>query len=83
MSILQYPVATEKALNLVERENVITYVVDIGAGKPEIKKEFESTFKVKVIGINTVRTPYNRKRAYIRLTKEFPASEIAKRLKLV
>ncbi len=83
MALLQYPIATEKALNLAERENTILYVVHMKANKTEIKKEFESTFNVKVESVNTVIVPKNAKRAYIRLKKEYLASDIAKKLKLV
>ena len=80
---LQYPIATEKALNITEKENTIIYVVSYDSTKESIKKEFESTFKVKVSKVNTVIEPNNVKRAYIKLKKEYPASEIAKKLKLV
>lgn len=83
MTVLQYPIATEKALNLVEMRNTIVYVVDHTANKTTIKKEFEDTFKVKVDKVNTTIEPYNEKRAYIRLKSGFLASDIAKRLKLV
>lgn len=83
MTKLQYPIATEKALNLVEARNTIVYVVDLDATKTEIKKEFEDTYKVKVDRINTVREPANIKKAYIRLAKGSLASDLAKKLKLV
>lgn len=83
MSVLQYPVATEKALNLVEMQNTITYVVNMTADKKTIRKEFEDTFKVKVQRVNTTREPYNMKRAYIKLAGGYLASDIAKKLKLV
>lgn len=83
MPVLQYPIATEKALNMVDKENIITYVVNFNADKKAIKKEFEDSFKVKVKKVNTVILPHNAKRAYIRISKEYQASDIAKRLKLV
>lgn len=83
MSVLQYPIATEKALTVIDKENVIVYVVNLNAKKDEIRREFENTFKVKVKRVNTEIRPENVKRAYIRLNKEFSASDIAKRLKLV
>ena len=48
MNNLLYPIATEKAINMIERNNVITYIVDTRSSKAEIKKEFEDVFKVKV-----------------------------------
>lgn len=78
-----YPVATEKALGMVDRDNVIIYVVDFRAKKIDIVKEFEGVFKVKVDKVNTAITSKNTKRAYIKLKKEFKASDIARKLKLV
>lgn len=83
MTVLQYPIATEKALNLVELRNTIVYVVNLNADKKAIKKEFEETFKAKVKRINTSIEPYNVKKAYITLSGATAASDIAKRLKLV
>ncbi|MGC8479473.1 MAG: 50S ribosomal protein L23 [Candidatus Micrarchaeia archaeon] len=83
MNALEYPIATEKALNLAERNNTIIYVVSNKSTKKDIKKEFEETFKVKIEKVNTVNEPNNIKRAYIVLKKEYLASEIAKKLKLV
>lgn len=75
--------ATEKAINMVERENIITYVVDMRANKNDIKDEFQKTFSVKVASITTERAPRNIKKAFIRLDKAFKASDIALKLKLV
>ncbi len=83
MSVLQYPIATEKALNMVESRNTITYVVNMDANKKTITSEFENIFKVKISSINTVISSGNQKKAYIRLKPEYPASDIAKKLKLV
>ncbi len=83
MQVLMYPIATEKAINMVERNNVITYVVDFRSKKEDVKKEFEETFKVRVEKVNIMIEPKNRKRAYIKLKKEFKASDIALKLKLV
>ncbi len=83
MNALMYPIATEKAINMIERNNVITYVVDIRCKKDQIKKEFEDMFKVKVDRVNTAIEPRNRKRAYIKLKSQFKASDIALKLKLV
>jgi large subunit ribosomal protein L23 len=83
MNNLLYPIATEKAINMIERNNVITYIVDTRSSKAEIKKEFEDVFKVKVAAVNTEIEPKNRKRAFIKLSAQFKASDIALKLKLV
>jgi ribosomal protein L23 len=83
MNALMYPVATEKALNMVDRDNVIVYIVDFRSTKKEIKDEFEKTFGVKVKSVNTAITIKNTKKAFIKLSKDVKAGDIARRLKLV
>ena len=83
MRVLMYPIATEKAINMIERNNVVTFMVDTRSNKTQIRKEFEDMFKVKVDKVNVEIEPRNRKRAYIRIRKEFKASDIALKLKLV
>jgi ribosomal protein L23 len=83
MAALKYPIATEKAVAQIDRNNVIIYVVDFRATKPEIRKEFESQFNVKVKGIRTLNLPNNTKKAFIKLAKGFKASDVASKLKLV
>ena len=40
------PLTTEKAIMSIERENVLTFVVDKRKTKDEIKKEVEEVFDV-------------------------------------
>jgi ribosomal protein L23 len=83
MAALKYPIATEKAVSQIDRNNVIIYVVDFRATKTEIRREFESQFSVKVKGIRTLNLPNNTKKAFIKLSKGFKASDVAAKLKLV
>jgi large subunit ribosomal protein L23 len=83
MSALIYPLATEKALNMIDKNNVISYVVDFRSGKADIKKEFEATFGVKVENVNTSMTIRNTKKAFITLKPQFKASDVARKLKLL
>ncbi len=80
--ILKHPITTEKAIRLIESENKLTFVVDNKATSERVKKEFEKEFKAKVEKINTLRRG-NKKIAYIRLSAETPAIDIATRLGLM
>ena len=46
--IIRRPLVTEKSTLLRETDNVITFEVDPGANKIEVKKAVEELFKVKV-----------------------------------
>ena len=76
------PLATEKAIMKIERENTISFIVDMRKTKEEIKKEIEETFDVKVKKIRTLIRD-NKKHAYIQLTKDFPAIDLATKLGMI
>ncbi len=77
--ILKHPITTEKAIRLIEAENKLMFVVDSKATSEKIKAEFEQEFKVKVDKVNTLRKG-SKKIAYIRISKESAAIDIASRL---
>ena len=81
--VIKYPLSTEKSIRLMESENKLIFVVDLKSKKPEIKKAIEKTFKVKVIKVTTLITPKGQKRAYVRLSEETPALDIATDLGLM
>ncbi len=83
MSVLIYPLATEKAVGVIERLNTITYIVDHRAKVSEIREEFEDKFGVNVDSIRVANMPNNKKKAYIRLSKGSSAADVAMKLKLV
>ena len=80
--VLRYPVSTEKSMKLMESENKIVFIVEQDAKKEEIKKAIEETFKVKVSKVNT-SIQKGEKKAYIKLTKETPAIDIATQLGII
>lgn len=75
-----YPVMTEDAVNLIESENKLTFVVDISVGKGDIRRAVEELYDVKVAEVNTVITCDGRKKAFVKLRSEYKASDIAVRL---
>jgi large subunit ribosomal protein L23 len=76
------PIVTEKAVMLIEAQNVLTFKVEKGKKKEEIKKEVEEFFDVKVEKIRTL-VRGNHKYAYVKLKKEFPAIDVATKLGLI
>jgi len=80
--IIKYPLSTEKSIRLMEKENKLIFVVDLKANKQEIKKAIEDLFKVKVTKVNTL-LENGEKRAYIKLSMENPAIDIATELGLM
>ena len=80
--IIKYPLSTEKSVRLMESENKIIFIVHKKATKPEIKKEIEEQFNVKVEKVNTM-IQKGLKKAYIKLSPENPAIDIATKMGLM
>ena len=76
------PVVTEKSVMMIERENIITFKLEKEKSKSDIKKEVEEIFDVKVDSIRTL-VKGNKKIAYVKLKKEFPAIDVATKLGLI
>ncbi len=76
------PLVTEKAVMMVESQNVLTFKLEKEAKKDEIKKEIEYLFEVKVANVRTLIRG-NKKYAYVKLKKEFPAIDIATKLGII
>ncbi len=76
------PVSTEKAVMKIETENVLTFEVGINKTKPEIKKEIEELFEVKVEKIR-IKVIGNKKYAYVKLNPNNLAIDLATKLGLM
>ena len=76
------PLMTEKAVMMIERDNVITFVVPMIRSKQEIKQEVEHLFDVKIEKIRTL-IKNNKKYAYIKLKGDTLAIDIATKLGLM
>ncbi|WP_247729074.1 50S ribosomal protein L23 [Halovivax limisalsi] len=78
--LIDYPLVTEKAMNDMDFENKLQFVVDPDATKPEIRDEVESRFDVSVTGLNTQVTMKGKKKAIVTLDEADDAQEVASRI---
>ena len=83
LDLLRHPLITEKAVNMIESENKLTFVVDKSATKEKVRSAVESLYNVKVSGVNIVNDMKARKKAIVALTKEFKAGDVATKLGVV
>jgi len=79
-SILLHPLLTEKAIGKIEAENKLVFIVNRNSDKKQIKWAIERAFTVKVDNVTTLLDRKGRKKAWIKLSKEYSASDIATRL---
>ncbi|MCX6711208.1 MAG: 50S ribosomal protein L23 [Candidatus Woesearchaeota archaeon] len=78
--VIKYPVSNEKTIKMMESENKLVFVVDRAARKADVKKAVEEAFKVKVIDVNFLNDMKGNKKAYVRLSGDTPAIDIATQL---
>jgi ribosomal protein uL23 len=80
MEVILHPLVTEKAVNMIEAENKLTFIVNDTASKTEIRKVLEEAYGIKVVKVNVIRDMKGRKKAIVKLDKKFKASELATKL---
>lgn len=78
--VITYPVMSEDTVKLIEGENKITFVVNNKASKHDVKRAVEELYEVKVSRVSTLTTPEGKKKAYVKLSPESKASELAVKL---
>lgn len=80
--VILYPVTTEKAVNMLQLQNKLTFIVEPKATKGQIKKEVEGKFEVKVEKVTVMNMLSGKKKAFVKLTKDFKADNVAAKLKI-
>ena len=75
--IIKRVVITQDAVSLIEKENKLTFIVDIKATKKDIKRAIEELYGVKVEKVNALITPHGEKKAYVKLKPEYSAADLA------
>ncbi|MEM1706414.1 MAG: 50S ribosomal protein L23 [Thermosphaera sp.] len=81
--IIVRPVQSEKALGMIDKQNTLTFIVDINATRSEVKKAVETLFNVKVEKVRTMITTKGEKKAYVKLAPEYKASDVAAQIGLI
>jgi large subunit ribosomal protein L23 len=76
------PIVTEKAVMMIELDNVLTFSTDMQITKEDIKKEVEELFEVEVAKVRTMNKK-NKKYAYVKLKTKYPAIDVATKLGLM
>jgi large subunit ribosomal protein L23 len=78
--VILFPLMTEAASLMVEKENKLVFVVNLKAGKADVKRAVEKLYEVKVEGVNVQVTPSGEKKAFVKLHPDFRAADIAIKL---
>jgi large subunit ribosomal protein L23 len=78
--VVLYPLMTESASLMVEKENKLTFAVNLKANKGDVKRAVEELYEVKVESVNTQVTPTGEKKAFVKLHPDYRAADVAIKL---
>ena len=78
--VIYYPLMTESASLMVEQDNKLLFIVNLKAGKSDVKKAVEELYEVEVDRITVLITPQGEKKAFVKLKPEYKASDVAIKL---
>lgn len=81
--VILFPLITEKAVNMIEAENKLTFIVNKASNKAEIKKALEKAYAIKVDSVKVLNDRKGRKKAIVKVNKKFKADEIATKLGVI
>jgi large subunit ribosomal protein L23 len=79
-AIIKYPLMTERSVNMIENENKLVFMVDRRANKLQIATAIMELYEVETETVNTLITRKGEKKAFVKLTDEYDASDVAIRL---
>ncbi|OCF56735.1 60S ribosomal protein L25 [Kwoniella mangroviensis CBS 10435] len=77
---IQHPLNTESAMKKIEEHNTLVFIVDLKANKRNIKDAVKKLYDVDAAKVNTLIRPDGKKKAYVRLTADFDALEVANKV---
>jgi large subunit ribosomal protein L23 len=78
--VIYYPLMTESASLMVEKDNKLMFIVNLKAGKSDVKRAVEQLYEVKVDKVTVLVTPQGEKKAFVKLKPEYKASDVAIKL---
>jgi large subunit ribosomal protein L23Ae len=81
--IIRYPLTTESAMKKIEELNTLVFIVDTRANKRQIKDAVSQMYDVTASKVNTLIRPDGKKKAYIHLTQNYDALDIANRIGII
>jgi len=74
------PLNTESAMKKIDDHNTLVFICDIQANKRQIKDAVKKLYDVQAAKVNTLIRPDGKKKAYVRLTSDHDALDIANKI---
>merc|ERR1711998_392045 len=80
---LKYPLTTESAMKKIEDNNTLVFIVDVRATKRTVKDAVKRMYDIDCAKVNTLIRPDGQKKAYVRLTQDYDALDVANKIGII
>ena len=81
--VIKFPLTTESAMKKIEDNNTLVFIVDTIANKRQIREAVKNMYEIQCEKINTLIRPDGQKKAYVRLTQDYDALDVANRIGII
>lgn len=82
-NIIKFPLVNESVSKKIEENNTLVFIVDLQANKKQIKQAVKKLYDVQALRVNTLIRPDGQKKAYVRLTQDYDAQDVANKIGLI
>ncbi|KAK9303223.1 hypothetical protein QLX08_004999 [Tetragonisca angustula] len=82
-NIIKYPLTTEAAMKKIEDNNTLVFIVHTRANKYHVKASIKKLYDVDVAKVNALIRPDGKKKAYVRLTRDYDALDVANKIGII
>lgn len=80
IDVIEHPHVTEKAMDKMDFQNKLQFIVKTDATKADIRDAVEQQFDVTVVNVNAQVTMNGNKKAEVTLSADDDAEEVASRI---
>eukprot|EP01041_Mallomonas_annulata_P004751 gene4751-9436_t len=81
--VIKFPLTTESAMKKIEDNNTLVFIVDLKSNKKQIKDAVKKLYEIKALKVNTLIRPDGQKKAYVKLTPDYDALDVANRIGII
>merc|ERR1719238_2619735 len=79
----KFPLTSESAMKKIEDDNTLCFIVDLQCNKRQIKDSVAKLYDIKAAKVNTLIRPDGKKKAYVRLSADYDALDVANRIGII
>mmetsp|Transcript_43269 Transcript_43269/g.86831 ORF Transcript_43269/g.86831 Transcript_43269/m.86831 type:complete len:128 (-) Transcript_43269:3650-4033(-) len=77
---IRNPVTTEAAMKKIQAGNTLVFMIDSNLNKKGVKFTLNKLYRTRIIKINTLITPLGEKKAYVKLSPDSDALDVANKI---